>query len=432
MKSVGIILQLCIHLFQPLFVSLLNTQNLTLAERIEFMTNTTKLLDSLLSAKKYDKQIRPGFGGPPTSVLTNIEIRSFGSISETDMLFSIDCYFRQTWFDRRLQFRSKNLTVLSMDWKFLKRIWTPDTYFLNGKSSYLHKVSAPNKFVRVRQDGQLKYSMRLTIQTNCPMHLRKYPLDKQACPLLIGSFAYTSKDVIYQWDGPNPVTVADDVALSQYDYLNITLANHTEVLPRGTSSLSARFLLRRRRGYFILQIYAPCAMIVGASWVSFWINKSDAPGRVAVGATTVLTLVTMGFGGRSSLPRVAYATAIDWFVILCFSFVFAAMVEYACVNVFDRKMMLAQKPLQEEKKNDIASICDRLNRTKPDPVSRMAYRWQKKKRYSEIRTNAKPIIDKGGRIDAYARVLFPCAFALFNVLYWTLYLYTIDDEISEI
>ncbi|GIY82382.1 gamma-aminobutyric acid receptor subunit alpha-2 [Caerostris extrusa] len=70
--------------------------------------------------------------------------------------------------------------------------------------------------------------MRLTIQTNCPMHLRKYPLDKQACPLVIGSFAYTARDVLYQWNGPNPVAVADDVTLSQYDYLNITLANNTE------------------------------------------------------------------------------------------------------------------------------------------------------------------------------------------------------------
>ncbi|GFX47173.1 gamma-aminobutyric acid receptor subunit alpha-6 [Trichonephila clavipes] len=418
------------------------------AEKNAFMTNTSKLLDSLLSAENYDRQIRPGFGGPPTIVLTDIEIRSFGSISETDMLFSMDCYFRQTWFDRRLSFKSGNLTVLSMDWKFLQKVWTPDTYFLNGKSSYLHKVSVPNKFVRVRYDGQLKYSMRLTIQTNCPMHLRKYPLDKQACPLIIGSFAYTSKDVLYQWNGPNPVAVADDVTLSQYDYLNITLLNSTD--SKGTSSLLARFILRRRRGYFILQIYAPCAMIVGASWVSFWINKSDAPGRVAVGATTVLTLVTMGFGGRSSLPRVAYATAIDWFVILCFSFVFAAMVEYACVNVVDRNDLMAlQKALklQQEKEqaqasgthmengDDLTAIseCDTEERPLNQPPKFRPFRWKKKKRYREIATRIDEmcIPDRGSRIDAYARVLFPLAFAVFNLLYWTLYLYTIDDEIPE-
>ncbi len=56
-----------------------------------------------------------------------------------------------------------------------------------------------------------------------------------------------------------------------------------------------------------------------------------------LGATTVLTLVTMGFGGRASLPRVTYATALDWFIVMCFAFVFTAMVEYACVNFVDHK-----------------------------------------------------------------------------------------------
>jgi hypothetical protein len=100
-----------------------------------------------------------------------------------------------------------------------------------------------------------------------------------------------------------------------------------------------RFILRRRRGYFMLQIYAPCALIVSASWVSFWIHRADAAGRVSVGATTVLTLVTMGFGGRANLPRVTYATALDWFIVLCFTFVFTAMVEYACVNFVDHKQL---------------------------------------------------------------------------------------------
>ena len=37
---------------------------------------------------------------------------------------------------------------LPMNWKFLSKIWRPDTYFLNGKDSYLHKVVVPNRFIR--------------------------------------------------------------------------------------------------------------------------------------------------------------------------------------------------------------------------------------------------------------------------------------------
>jgi len=34
------------------------------------------------------------------------------------------------------------------------------------------------------------FHCRLTIKARCPMHLRKFPLDSQSCPLLIGSCKY--------------------------------------------------------------------------------------------------------------------------------------------------------------------------------------------------------------------------------------------------
>ncbi|XP_067118235.1 gamma-aminobutyric acid receptor subunit alpha-6-like isoform X2 [Centruroides vittatus] len=320
----------------------------------DLIFNTSRLLNELLRAEKYDKEIRPGFGASPTVIITDIEIRSFGPVSETQMIYSMDCYFRQTWWDPRLKFQTLDLDILSLDWKFLQKVWTPDTYFLNGRYSYLHKVTVPNKFVRLRSDGQMKYSMRLTIQASCPMLLRKYPLDTQSCPLEIGSFAYPPSDVTYKWNNGKPVIIAKDVTLSQYEFLNITFEEITKLTGGGIrSSLVTRFILRRRRGYFILQIYAPCAMIVGASWVSFWINSQDAPARVAVGVTTVLTLVAMGFGGMTSIQRATSGSALDWFVILCFTFVFAAMAEYACVNLLDRYEIEKTKSKKRIQQNSV-------------------------------------------------------------------------------
>ncbi|KAH9383459.1 hypothetical protein HPB48_024968 [Haemaphysalis longicornis] len=74
-------------------------------------------------------------------------------------MFSMDCYFRQTWYDRRLRFHG-DIKVLSVSWQFLELVWKPDTFFFNGKSSYIHKVTVPNKFVRLFNDGRLMYSMR--------------------------------------------------------------------------------------------------------------------------------------------------------------------------------------------------------------------------------------------------------------------------------
>lgn len=50
------------------------------------------------------------------------------------------------------------------------------------------------------------------------------------------------------------------------------------------------------------------------------------------GITTVLTMTTISTGVRSSLPRISYIKAIDIYLVMCFVFVFAALLEYAAVN----------------------------------------------------------------------------------------------------
>ena len=52
----------------------------------------------------------------------------------------------------------------------------------------------------------------------------------------------------------------------------------------------------------------PLTLIVCCSWVTFWLMKTDRgteiPARTSLGATTVLSVVTIGFGGKSK-PQVS-------------------------------------------------------------------------------------------------------------------------------
>ena len=53
---------------------------------------------------------------------------------------------------------------------------------------------------------------------------------------------------------------------------------------------------------------------------------------VRIGITTILTMTTISTAMRSSLPRISYIKAIDIYLVVCFVFVFTALLEYAAVN----------------------------------------------------------------------------------------------------
>ncbi|TRY85567.1 hypothetical protein DNTS_020379 [Danionella cerebrum] len=63
-------------------------------------------------------------------------------------------------------------------------------------------------------------------------------------------------------------------------------------------------------------------------------ESSSSSSKNSTGITTVLTMTTLSISARHSFPKVSYATAMDWFIAVCFAFVFSALIEFAAVNYF--------------------------------------------------------------------------------------------------
>nr|XP_033777048.1 gamma-aminobutyric acid receptor subunit alpha-4 isoform X2 [Geotrypetes seraphini] len=297
--------------------------------------NFTRILDSLLDG--YDNRLRPGFGGPVTEVKTDIYVTSFGPVSDVEMEYTMDVFFRQTWVDRRLRYDGP-IEILRLNNLMVTKVWTPDTFFRNGKKSVSHNMTAPNKLFRIMRNGTILYTMRLTIRAECPMRLVDFPMDGHACPLKFGSYAYPKSEMIYTWTkGPEKSVEVpkESSSLVQYDLVGQTVSSETIKSITGEYIvMTVYFHLRRKMGYFVIQTYIPCIMTVILSQVSFWINKESVPARTVFGITTVLTMTTLSISARHSLPKVSYATAMDWFIAVCFAFVFSALIEFAAVNYF--------------------------------------------------------------------------------------------------
>ncbi|KAL0973746.1 hypothetical protein UPYG_G00210400 [Umbra pygmaea] len=200
------------------------------------------------------------------------------------------------------------------------------------------------------------------------------------------------------------------------------------------------FLLQRKLGYYLIQTYIPLIMVVVLSQVAFWINKESVPARTVAGITTVLTMTTLSISARQSLPKVAYATAMDWFIAVCFAFVASALVEFAAVNYFatlQANRLKKQKAMQK-KLEFLASYDEEEDENTSSPRSE---RGGVKRRYNSIAQSdvdsgpplpnflqsgsavpAIPALAGTSPIDKYSRIMFPVAFALFNLVYWGTYL----------
>lgn len=123
--------------------------------------------------------------------------------------------------------------------------------------------------------------------------------------------------------------------------------------PGAFTCLETAIFLQRDLSSYIVDIYIPSSFVVSLSFISFFIDYKSAPARAPLGVTSVLTITTMTGGVRSQLPKVSYIKAIDVWMCTCLVFVFAALLEYAVVNVIARKQELKkQLKMNEKKKKD--------------------------------------------------------------------------------
>ena len=70
------------------------------------------------------------------------------------------------------------------------------------------------------------------------------------------------------------------------------------------------------------------------SWIVFWMEKDDIGNRMALGITTILTIMFLLGSLNGNLPKVSYPKALDWYLLVSFSFVFFSLIECMIVYLF--------------------------------------------------------------------------------------------------
>ncbi|NXO64775.1 GLRA4 protein, partial [Phainopepla nitens] len=394
-------------------------------------------LDKLMGRTSgYDARIRPNFKGPPVNVTCNIFINSFGSVTETTMDYRVNVFLRQQWNDPRLAYREYPDDSLDLDPSMLDSIWKPDLFFANEKGANFHEVTTDNKLLRIFKNGNVLYSIRLTLILSCPMDLKNFPMDIQTCTMQLESFGYTMNDLIFEWlEEQEAVQVAEGLTLPQFILRDEKdLGYCTKYYNTGKfTCIEVKFHLERQMGYYLIQMYIPSLLIVILSWVSFWINMDAAPARVGLGITTVLTMTTQSAGSRASLPKVSYVKAIDIWMAVCLLFVFAALLEYAAVNFVSRQHKEFMRLRRRQRRQRMEEELSRESRfylrgyglghclQPKDGAGEGPGVYSPPAALREGESLRRRYIDRAKRIDTVSRAVFPFTFLVFNIFYWVVY-----------
>uniref|UniRef100_UPI00398EA4D3 glycine receptor subunit alphaZ1 n=1 Tax=Pristiophorus japonicus TaxID=55135 RepID=UPI00398EA4D3 len=430
------------------FFSLAASKEVQAARSATKPPSPSDFLDKLMGRTSgYDARIRPNFKGHPVNVTCNIFINSFGSIAETTMDYRLNIFLRQQWNDPRLAYSEFPDDSLDLDPSMLDSIWKPDLFFANEKGAHFHEVTTDNKLLRIFKNGNVLYSIRLTLTLACPMDLKNFPMDVQTCIMQLESFGYTMNDLVFEWDAAAAVQLADGLTLPQFllkeekDLRYCTKHYNTGKF----TCIEARFHLERQMGYYLIQMYIPSLLIVILSWVSFWINMDAAPARVGLGITTVLTMTTQSSGSRASLPKVSYVKAIDIWMAVCLLFVFSALLEYAAVNFVSRQhkeLLRFRRRRRMHKEDEVVEGRFSFTAYGMGPACLQAKDGVAIKGNNNTSKSSSPpakssdemrklFIHRAKKIDTVSRVAFPLVFLIFNIFYWVIYKIVRSEDVHK-
>jgi len=421
--------------------------------KVNFRAEEKRILDSVMGPAVYDSRIRPaGINGTDaaTFVYVNIFVRSFSKIDDVKMEYSFQITMRQQWNDKRLNYKDRLHGGMAERIRYLtltdaSKVWMPDTFFRNEKIGAFHNILTPNLYIRVYPDGDVLYSIRISLTCACPMHLALFPLDEQTCNLDIASYGWAKSDLVYVWQDGNPVQLAGNLSLPGGFQLGAFGSEYCDVVTATGeySCLRVKLLFARQLSFFLVTVYVPCSMTVSVSWMSFWLDHKAVPARVALGVTTLLAMSTTQASIQNSLPPVAYTKAIDVWTGVCVVFVFSALLEYALVNYASRSDAQRSNKQKERKKlelerqvfnadhfaeheggfpSSLDPLVRRVEGSQIMPPSAVIHHSLPAKKHNKLVNWAKNFEFQAKKIDVFSRVFFPFVFAMFNIWYWSYYL----------
>ncbi|ALC49142.1 CG7589, partial [Drosophila busckii] len=327
----------------------------------------TQLLDRLTHGCRYDRLERPiTYTETGTRLPVDVYMRAYiyfmQNLEAHDLQFKIFALLQMRYMDPRLSFRNvspKRLQPILGEQTLRDSLWMPHIFLANERDSSILGTTEKDILTSISPDGTVIVSTRIKATLYCWLNLKKFPFDEQHCSTVLESWMYNTSELVLHWEQKRPITYDPALHLTEFILQN-SWSNETVInadlsdLRHGAfagnySSLSFTVHLNRVVGFYLMDYFLPSMLIVALSWVSFWIQADQAPPRITLGTSTLLTFITLASAQGKTLPKVSYIKVSEVWFLGCTIFIFGSMVEFAFVNsIWRRKRNIPLRKLSSK------------------------------------------------------------------------------------
>ncbi|XP_077484012.1 glutamate-gated chloride channel-like [Amblyomma americanum] len=391
-----------------------------------FYSYVGRVLNDIFKPEKYDRQVRPAGTNEstgPVIVTTNLFVRSINDIDDHEMAYSVQLTFRQKWKDERLKYNDLNGQLRYLNLDTPSKLWLPDPFFSNELTGSFHNIMQPNVLVRIYPDGTVLYSTRISLRLSCPMNLKNFPFDRQACPLNIASYGYTTEDIVFLWKEGDPVQVTRNLHLLKFTLTKFMTDYCTARTNTGEySCLRLDFVFERERRVYMVNVCIPCVMLVLLSWVTLWVSNKNTVVRIFVPLIVLLVAATfVGKQNQELLPHTSYTKAMDVWTGVCLTFLFILVLYVATVDYTARALKRSGQQASPASAKDDTRLEEDTGKAAPGSSESTSFRHVVKAWIQR----PKSLPDK---MDVVARIAFPLCFCLFLIIYFSVHAGSSADD----
>ena len=284
----------------------------------------------------YEKDLKPICEtNDAIKVEVGLTVRQIIELEEPKQMLFISTWILLNWQDCHLKWNASDYGNLSQISLPVTKVWSPDiSLYDNANDAGLHGRSM--YLVNVDNTGHVKYIYPAVIHVSCNIDVTYFPFDRQTCPLMFGSWAYTGQELIVT-NTSSKADVSAFIPNQGWELVGVPVQGHNvsyDCCPNSYPDVTFYVNIRRKPLFYVISIIFPCIVTIGVSLFGFMLPPTSGE-KLSLEMTVLLFLSVFLLMVEESLPASSEHFPIlgVYFAVIMFLVSLSILISIIVINI---------------------------------------------------------------------------------------------------